>query len=85
MTNKEAREAAKVAAEQYLDRLIPMIRAAERDDELAGQADAPAIELIALERAFREAARRARARRQSHDHTWNEDDYCSVCGADGRA
>lgn len=20
-----------------------------------------------------------------HEHRWNEDDYCDVCGADGRA
>lgn len=24
-------------------------------------------------------------RLQKHEHRWNEDDYCDVCGADGRA
>lgn len=29
--------------------------------------------------------RREIQRLASHVHTWNDDDYCSVCGADGRA
>lgn len=31
------------------------------------------------------AARREMQQIAGHAHRWNDDDYCSVCGADGRA
>lgn len=40
-----------------------------------------------LEAVIREARAAARAIKAlaGHVHVWNDDDYCSACGADGRA
>lgn len=50
--------------------------------ELAGVNTALTYDYLAM--ALEEEARVIRGY-EGHSHDWNEDDYCNICGADGRA
>lgn len=58
------------------------LRSAEYRD-LAGVDDGP-DPLAELEKELTDAVERVRELR-THAHKWNADDYCSICGRDGRA
>lgn len=72
----------------YRNRLSDIVSDAVRSQEywdLGGlsDSDGPAP-LAALETALLAALADVRELR-AHAHVWGENDYCSICGADGRA
>ena len=72
--------------------IVPSAREAARNAkyfELSGM-DGPNpydAALNCIGRAIAELRQEARAIKalKNHAHNWNDDDYCSICGADGRA
>lgn len=61
------------------------VRSAEYAD-LAGESGRARLRLarMRLGAAYREAETRLNEV-MTHEHDWNEDDHCNVCGNDGRA
>ena len=68
--------------------LFDLLRQATHNDELRALAglddDECPSELAKLERALAAALRDVRQVR-SHVHEWDDNQYCSICGADGNA
>jgi hypothetical protein len=68
----------------FSEYLRPLIRKATKSDEYASLAGEDAIAL----KAFNSALSRAMTEVTEliiHEHDWNDNDYCNVCGTDGRA
>lgn len=66
------------------DELRPLIDRASKSDETADLHGETGVALLALSDALQQALDVVKIR-QNHDHQWNDNDYCRVCGADGRA
>lgn len=56
-----------------------------RDYEIANMYGEKVEETYAMLADALEAYAREVRGYENHAHQWNDDDYCSVCGADGRA
>lgn len=64
--------------------LMMLVRKATRSDEYADLAGEVPTKLRAL-KAAAEAIAKDIETLLGHEHEWNDSDYCSICGADGRA
>jgi hypothetical protein len=83
LTADEAIQASQATPPIYFE-IKAAIRRAIREDENASLADEPATALHDLHAILTSAAEDVREL-LDHSHQWNENDYCSICGADGRA
>lgn len=54
------------------------------DEERAAGADAPLVGYAELEQALRDGLAEL-SRLRSHAHAWDNDQRCTICGADGLA
>jgi hypothetical protein len=81
---REAREEQERLTAAYEVRLQPLLRETSRRAQevyLSGDGRDPYGALQdALYRAIRQVERL-----KTHEHQWNDDDRCDLCGADGRA
>lgn len=68
----------------FAETLRPLINQARKSDDYADLAGEPAPALAALKGALQRAID-AITVIVSHEHDWSDNDYCRVCGADGRA
>lgn len=71
-------------AERYRYVLDDLVRKAMKSDQWADLAGEPALSLLALRVALKDAVKHAESLR-THRHEWDNNDYCMICGADGRA
>jgi hypothetical protein len=73
------------AIDRYYRELGTITNRARRSDQTAEVIGEPGVELAALEDALNNALIDVRILR-GHVHLWGRgDDYCRICGADGRA
>ena len=82
---QEYKEMEQAAIDRYALELWPLVSKATRDDEYyyLGGCDGPRP-LYALQKALQQALADVR-RIRYHQHQWNDNDYCDICGNDGRA
>ena len=71
-------------ADSYYELLMPLVTDAKRHVEGADLAGSPINAYKALREALQATLREVDAL-DGHIHQWNQDDYCDLCGADGRA
>lgn len=75
-------------AVEFLHRHYEMINLTGIDPELEamedGELDAPRMRYAYLADLLEDYANMIR-RYEGHQHAWGENDYCTICGADGRA
>jgi hypothetical protein len=82
-TGENLTERAALNQELYFE-IRAAIRKATKSDEYADLASEPGYALRDILYTL-EAAKEDVRELLGHEHQWNENDYCSICGADGRA